>query len=188
MIKYSVYNNTDKKNYGICDILKKGPCLRNLGAISQNGYMFEVGITNPSVKKFEFEKQIGDFNLMLSVYSNSTNIRIVFDYVERHDKEDINLFQYETILGILEECKGFEDDFQRPLKINLPKDIFKSSKMDKVIIYPYDQDVIYDFEKDFYEIKDMDTIVEELKKLKEELRPSKEENKVFRLLPFKKNK
>ena len=187
MIKYAVDKNTSIKNYGIKDIILKGSCLKNLGAIGSDKYLFEVGINNPESKKYEIEKQIGDIVFLITFYKNTNDFRIVISY---EGNEPISLFHYESIIGILEECKKIKDDLNLPIRINIPSQLISDSNNDSIVMFPYDTNDAYEIEKEFYDLMDFDSAIDKMNYEKEKLLPSiereevKEKSKVLSLFPF----
>lgn len=186
MIKYAVDKNTSIKNYGIKDIILKGSCLKNLGAIGSDKYLFEVGINNPESKKYEIEKQIGDIVFLISFFKNTKDFRVVISY---EGKEPITLFHYESIIGILEECEKIKDEIDLPLRVNIPSQLIADSRNDSIVMFPYDINDAYEFEKDFYDLMDFDSAINIIQNEKERLFPTnniivKDKQKILSLFPF----
>ena len=187
MIKYRVDNNTNNKKYGIQDMILKGAHLKNIGAISDNKYLFEVGISDFNVIKYDIEKQIGDISFTFTVHDNSNNLRVVIDYIS---DEPITLFQYESILGILNECKKTMELIDKPIRINIPMKLVPNTHKDFIVMCPYSLKNAYEFEKEFYNLMDVDNAIQVIDDEREKLVPpiekklNNEKEKVLSLFSF----
>lgn len=188
MIKYTVEENSKTHNYGVFDLLTKGPGLKNLGGISEDTYVFGVGVEDHNEQMKNLIEQLGRFNLVLNIQNDDKEFNLFINYADNCHYEPLTLFQYETIIGILKECKKYIIMPSRPLKVNINHELYPNNKEDRLILCPYNKDMAYEFEKEYCDIKDVDTAIEEIKKEIDVLFPHKEieqeVSKVFTLLPF----
>ena len=102
---YEVKEDTSYKNYGINETLKYPYCLKNIGAITDNKYLYEVGITSYEGKKYELERTIGDYNFEITIFKLEEEHLVIIKYIEKDNINKLNEFQYDTLIDILRECK-----------------------------------------------------------------------------------
>ena len=180
MNRYEVKKDIKNGNYGIYNTLAADFCYRNLGAIGENRYCFDVGINSFEGKRYEFERTLGDYLFDFSITNDKSNLILTINYINREDNEEINIFHYDTILNIINECLDYSLK-KKNLKVVLPSVLFRDNNnrildttSDNFISYLKSVIIELEEEKDKIDIKD----------------DNKEETKkVFRLLPFiKKNK
>ena len=188
MIKYTVEENSEAHDYGIYDLLTKGPGLKNLGAISEDTYIFGVGTEDHNEQMKSLTEQLGRFSLILGIKNEDNVIKMFISYADNCHYEPLTLFQYETLIGILKECKKYLIMPTRPLKININHELYPNHRGDRLILCPFDKDIVYEYEKEYCDIKDVDTAIEEIEREIDVLFPHKEiekqVSKVFTLLPF----
>lgn len=113
MEKYRVDEDTINKEYGILKTLTNNNCLKNIGAITNNKYLYEVGITSYEGKKYELERTIGDYNFEINIFKLEEEHLVIIKYIERDNISKVNEFQYNTLIDILRECK----ESKKPLEI-----------------------------------------------------------------------
>lgn len=186
MIKYAVSEQTENKNYGIYDFLTLGACLANNGVIGEDEYSFAVGSSKESL-----DNQDIDGNVVISLNDDQGIKKVFINYDDINKIEPLTLFQYETIIGILNECRRYLCQFQKPLKINISNQLYPKNKSDRLILCPYNPKAAYEFEKEYYYVMDIDSAIEEIEQEIDILFPINEVEeaaKVFKLLPFFKRK
>lgn len=182
MIKYKVSEQTKNKNYGIYDFLTLESCLANIGVIGEYAYAFAVGSSNDCLDNHDIEG-----NVVVNLNDDMGIKKVYINYENINKIEPLTLFQYETIIGILNECRRYLFQFQKPLKINISNQLYPKNKSDRLILCPYNPKIAYEFEKEYYSVMDIDSAIEEIEQEISILFPDEkidEPDKVFKLLPF----
>ena len=178
MNRFELRKETTDKNYGIYDFLASNHCMHNLGAIGENRYCFDIGITSTEGKKYEFERTLGDYLFDISITKEDDIKVLEINYVDREDNEDINLFQYESLLGVINEgIKYIETD--KELIIKVPGILF-NDKEDRVLDTKA-KNFVTDINCAIIEIENNKNSIDIKEEIKEE-----EKVKKFSLFPFKK--
>lgn len=181
MNRYEVKKETTNNNYGIYDYLSSKNCMLNLGVIGENRYCFDIGITSIEGKKYELERTTGDYLFDISIKKENDIQVLTINYVDREDNQDINMFQYYTLLGVINEGVKYIET-GKDLVIKAPGILFKDKK-DRVLDTKA-SNFVMDINYAIMEIEDNKNIKEKMENTDEE----ETDHKVFRLFPFKRNK
>lgn len=126
MKEYLVNNDMNNKNYGIYDLL----CLndleshnnKTLGCCNKKLCFFRIGIADHNDEFRKIEEVIGSYDFYFSTYrKNETESEINVSYI----KNDYpNIFEYNCLLGILNECLKYQKEFNKIIKFSISDKFF----------------------------------------------------------------
>lgn len=125
--------NTLNKNYGIYEYFKKEKSeqLKTYGAIYDDKYIFCDDIYDHRGTIDNLEQKYGRHSIWFSPYGEKCDENELEFYGRSNSGENFpSIFQYETILGILDELKKYSSEKNELIKVTIASTI---TKQDDVI-------------------------------------------------------
>lgn len=120
---YYIDSNTEDKQYGIYDYLSRNSNIKTMGGCNKDRYIFQIGIGDHYVANNYIDEAIGNKDLIFSTYRDiKGSVIINISYINKQSSP--NEFEYECVLGILNECIEYQKEYDTNIKVEVSKSFF----------------------------------------------------------------
>ena len=183
---YIVNKGEKNKPYGIYEFFTKHIDEKVLGMINGDVSILKTDIADHNSQHWLFYDKYGPYNLWFIPYEGDIyylDINFVDKTVdERIIPKKITSFQYEAVIGLLEDSKKVADELNVTIKINICDGLFLDDLKSRIVTYPYDESLLSEGEKRVNIIEDYNTVYSELRMYYNETLIKEEEEEIDNLI------
>ena len=120
---YYIDNTIEDKKYGMYDYLSMTSNVKTIGGCTKDRYIFQIGIADHLGAHHDMEEAIGEKDLFFSTYRDIKG-KVSIDIVYNNKESVPNEFEYECILGVLNECLEYQKENDTEIRIDISPSFF----------------------------------------------------------------